>query len=109
MSQNCIGIERFIVHASHASFFRSTMGDMVRSIQLGDVMSCKPSRAASDKNNEAPRVDAGAMVSDRLFDELEQLVREAVKDGAELVCGGKRKGSTDTGGHWFEPTLLVDV
>lgn len=86
------------------------MATLVESLQLGDVLS----EAAQSSRR---RVDAGAMVSDRLFDELESLVAEAVKDGATLVCGGRRIerltgegiSEEDDGGHWFAPTLLMDV
>ena len=56
------------------------------------------------------RSDVGAMVTDRLFDKLEELIASAVKDGARLLVGGKRwLNKSFEGGHYFTPTLLVDV
>ena len=56
------------------------------------------------------RSDVGAMVTDRLFDKLEGLIESAVKDGARLLVGGKRwVNKRFEGGHYFTPTLLVDV
>ena len=56
------------------------------------------------------RSDVGAMVTDRLFDKLEGLIESAVKDGARLLVGGARWVNKNfEGGHYFTPTLLVDV
>ena len=63
--------------------------------------------ATLDPSNSTP-VDSGAMISDARFGEFDTLIAAAVKDGARLVCGGKRwTGGKD--GAYFEPTMLVDV
>ena len=99
--QNCIGTERFLVHSSLYDAFVSTMRERISRLELGDVLS--PSKV--DK-----QVDVGAMISDRLFDELEELVAQAVKEGARCLVGGRRADKGVVGeGHYFEPTLLVDV
>lgn len=97
-SQNCIGAERFLVHSSLYESFVSTAKTRVEDLQLGDVLS-------SDANEK--RIDVGAMVTDRLFDSLERLIRDAVDKGARCLVGGKRANLP--AGHYFEPTLLVDV
>jgi hypothetical protein len=52
----------------------------------------------------------GAMVSSARFDELEQLIADAVAAGARLLAGGKRHDHPDyPAGHYFQPTLLVDA
>lgn len=57
-----------------------------------------------------PTADVGAMISDNCFDRLEQLVADAVKQGARLLAGGKRYNHPEhPSGHYFVPTLLVDV
>ncbi|GAA5904403.1 hypothetical protein JCM8208_004186 [Rhodotorula glutinis] len=99
--QNCIGTERFLVHSSLYDSFVTNMHGRISRLKLGDVLS--PS--AADK-----QIDVGAMISDRLFDELEDLVAQAVKEGARCLVGGKRADKGVVGeGHFFEPTLLVDV
>ncbi|GAA6007415.1 hypothetical protein JCM11491_004155 [Sporobolomyces phaffii] len=100
-SQNCIGAERFLVHASLYPSFVSLAESKIRALQLGDVL-------APDAGGQA--IDVGAMVTDRLFDQLEALIREAVDQGARCLVGGKRADPGRVGaGHYFEPTLLVDV
>ncbi|GAA6039336.1 hypothetical protein JCM8097_002804 [Rhodosporidiobolus ruineniae] len=101
MSQNCIGIERFIVHSSLYPSFVESMSARVADLKPGDVLS--PSAASK-------RIDVGAMVTDRLFDQLEGLIADAVRQGARCLVGGKRLSKEEVGaGHYFAPTLLVDV
>ncbi|KDE04182.1 hypothetical protein MVLG_05345 [Microbotryum lychnidis-dioicae p1A1 Lamole] len=103
--QNCIGAERFIVHEKVYDRFVASMASRVEALKVGDVLAKDLDR---DPTN---RVDVGAMVSDRLFGELERLVLSAVKDGARCIVGGKRikQHPTSPQGHYFQPTLLVDV
>lgn len=104
--QNCIGVERFVVHAALYQRFVDEMVPRVHALRLGDVMSVPIGAGAKAR----PRIDVGAMVTDRLFDRLEGLIQEAVRDGARLLIGGKRFTHPDhPQGHYFEPTLLVDV
>ncbi|GAA5827611.1 hypothetical protein JCM11251_001757 [Rhodosporidiobolus azoricus] len=101
MSQNCIGIERFLVHSSLYSSFVETMSSRIAALQPGDVLSPEA---------DSKQIDVGAMVTDRLFDQLEGLIEDAVKQGARCLVGGKRAQKEDVGeGHYFQPTLLVDV
>ncbi len=102
--QNCIGIERFIVHRSIYDQFISLLTPRVKSLRCGSSLSSSPG------TRERPIVDCGAMISDQRFDELEAVIGKAVHQGAKLVCGGKRmRHETWKEGHYFEPTMLVDV
>ncbi|KAI5480677.1 aldehyde dehydrogenase [Pseudohyphozyma bogoriensis] len=97
--QNCIGAERFIVASEIYDQFVDTMTARVKDLVVGDVLS-----------GSTARVDVGGMVTDRLFSRLEKLVESAVEQGARLVVGGKRFIHPDfPEGHYFSPTLLVDV
>ncbi|KAK4048506.1 Meiotic Sister-Chromatid recombination aldehyde dehydrogenase [Microbotryomycetes sp. JL201] len=104
--QNCIGVERFLVHHTLYDQFISNVQPIVADLQLGDVLGNH-----KDANGQPRRVDVGAMVSDRLFDELETLIQEAVDEGARLLVGGKRASGVPgcESGHFFQPTLIVDV
>jgi acyl-CoA reductase-like NAD-dependent aldehyde dehydrogenase len=51
-------------------------------------------------------VDLGAVIHPPQSDIVEAHVRDAVDKGARVVSGGKR---SDDGGHFYEPTLLLDV
>jgi acyl-CoA reductase-like NAD-dependent aldehyde dehydrogenase len=55
-------------------------------------------------------VDVGAMISGQRFKHLEHLIDEAVGQGARLIHGGKRhQHPIYPKGHYFQPTVLVDV
>src|SRR4051812_7724840 len=51
-------------------------------------------------------VDLGAVINPPQSDIVERHVKDAVDKGARVLAGGKRR---DEGGHFFEPTVLVDV
>lgn len=90
--QNCIGIERIIVAPSLYEKIISMVEPKVKALRLG------------------PTADVGALVSDAPFTRLEALIDDAVKSGARLLAGGKRHHHPDyPSGHYFTPTLLVDV
>lgn len=89
--QNCIGIERVIAAGLYDDLVK-LLEPRVKAIRLG------------------PDADMGAMISDASFDRLEELIDEAVDQGATLLAGGKRYEHPEYPmGHYFEPTLLVDV
>ncbi|KAH6647077.1 Aldehyde/histidinol dehydrogenase [Truncatella angustata] len=90
--QNCIGIERIICAPGVYDKLVEMLAPKVGALRLG-----------TDK-------DVGAMVSDGSFARLENLVQEAVNQGARLLAGGKRYKHPDhPSGFYFTPTLLVDV
>lgn len=90
--QNCIGIERVIASGAVYDTLVEMLAPRVQAIRLG------------------PDADMGAMISSASFDRLESLVREAVKQGARLLAGGKRHIHPDyPDATYFEPTMLVDV
>ena len=92
--QSCCAVERAYVHASVYDAFVAQCEPLVKAYVLGD-----------------PRADAtnmGPIAQPYHPGELEELVQEAVRGGAKLVCGGKRFKSGGKG-RFFEPTLLIDV
>ena len=90
--QNCIGIERIIVGPAMYEKLVPLFEPRVRALRLGS------------------EGDVGAMISDASFTRLEGLIEEAVQKGARLLVGGKRYVHPDhPAGHYFSPTLLVDV
>ncbi|OLN97265.1 putative aldehyde dehydrogenase-like protein [Colletotrichum chlorophyti] len=90
--QNCIGIERIIVTPKLYDQLVAILTPRVQALRLG------------------PGADVGAMISDSSFDRLESLVDKAVQKGARLLAGGKRHIHPEhPKGHYFTPTLLVDV
>ncbi|KAH7316441.1 Aldehyde/histidinol dehydrogenase [Stachybotrys elegans] len=90
--QNCIGIERVIATPAVYDKLVEMLEPRVNAIRLG------------------PEADMGAMISDASFDRLEELISEAVAQGARLLAGGKRYNHPEyPQGHYFQPTLIVDV
>ena len=90
--QNCIGIERVIAAPSVYEKLLEIVTPRVNALRLG------------------PNADVGAMISDASFDRLEEMISEAVDQGAKLLAGGKRfKHPEFPKGHYFQPTLLADV
>lgn len=89
--QNCVGIERLIAARLYQPLI-ALLEPRVKALRLG------------------PDADVGALISDASFDRLEALVAEAVAQGARLLVGGRRyHHPLYPRGHYFQPTLLVDV
>ncbi|KAH8601241.1 putative aldehyde dehydrogenase-like protein C21C3 [Bisporella sp. PMI_857] len=98
--QNCIGIERIIALPEVYDQIVKALEPRVRALRVGSILD-----APKDQ-----QVDVGAMISDVSFGRLENLIQLAVKDGARLLVGGSRlHHPIHRSGHYFQPTLLVDV
>lgn len=96
--QNCIGIERIICLPKIYSRLIAILGGRVKALRVGSAL------------EDPGDVDVGAMISDARFGELEHLIEEAVSQGAKCLVGGKRyEHPKHPKGHYFQPTLLVDV
>jgi acyl-CoA reductase-like NAD-dependent aldehyde dehydrogenase len=85
--QNCVGLERIIVHESLYDEFIDKITPLVKSLRLGR--------------------DVGAITMPNHCDYINTLVRDAEEKGATVLCGGKQAPSQH--GTFFEPTLLIDV
>ncbi|CAO1639280.1 unnamed protein product [Sympodiomycopsis kandeliae] len=112
VGQNCIGIERFVVHQSLVDELVSLVKPRIEALQCGSWLQ-DTLRGSLEKRNHTAKdvtVDCGAMISDANFDRLESLISQAVSQGAQLHCGGRRFSHPRwTGGHYFQPTLLSGV
>ncbi|KAF8429011.1 Aldehyde/histidinol dehydrogenase, partial [Tirmania nivea] len=96
-SQNCIGIERIIALPKVYK-------------QLVDLLEPRISKLRPGSALDEDQVDMGAMISSACFDKLERMIEEAVSKGARCLVGGKRyTNPMFPKGHYFQPTLLVDV
>ena len=45
----------------------------------------------------------GPLAKEEFVEELDELVKNSVNQGAKLVCGGRGEG------YYYNPTLLIDV
>jgi acyl-CoA reductase-like NAD-dependent aldehyde dehydrogenase len=91
--QTCISTERVYVEEPIYDEFVSLVTEKVRELRVGAP-------------GEAGSVDVGAMIHPPQSDIVEAHIKDAVEKGARVVAGGARR---DENGHFFEPTVLVDV
>jgi acyl-CoA reductase-like NAD-dependent aldehyde dehydrogenase len=85
--QACIAVQRILVAESVVDEFTEKYLAYVRQLKTG--------------NPEEPDTDVGPMISEAEAVRAERWVQEAVAQGAELLCGGKREGAL------FHPTVLT--
>lgn len=96
--QSCIGIERIIALPRTYSALVRILELRICSLRVGSTL------------DDPEEVDVGAMISDARFDHLERLIADAVAQGAKCLAGGTRYiHPLHPRGHYFRPTLLVDV
>jgi acyl-CoA reductase-like NAD-dependent aldehyde dehydrogenase len=95
--QVCIRTERVIAEAPVAD-------------ELGRLMVAEIGRlrqGTPGPDSAQVEVDVGAMTFPPQIERVERQIADAVARGARIAAGGKRR--TDLPGHFFQPTLLVDV
>ncbi|KAF2839868.1 aldehyde dehydrogenase [Patellaria atrata CBS 101060] len=98
--QNCIGIERIICLPTIYPRLITHITPLIRSLRQGSALD----------SPAAKPIDIGASISPANFPHIESLISEAVAQGARLLAGGKQHHHPDhPKGHYFAPTLLVDV
>ena len=101
--QNCVGIERIVALPKPYERILQIVNPRIQALRLGSVL-------LDSRGSKRRTPDVGAQISAKSFDFLETLIAEAVKDGAQLICGGRRFNHPDyPHGHYFAPTLLANV
>ena len=91
--QSCIAAKRFIVAESIADRFESQLLAQFKALTIGDPM---------DKDT-----DIGPLATATIRSELDQQVKEAVKQGAKVLIGGEP--ISDRQGNYYPPTILTNV
>lgn len=92
--QVCNCAERVYVHEKVAKEFTQKLIEAMGKVRYGNPLT-------------EDGLDMGPLVNQKIFDKVELLVNNAVKDGAVAVLGGKR---ADLGkGFHFQPTVLTNV
>jgi len=87
--QICIHAQRFFVHTSHYNLFVDSMKQRAEHIRIG---------APEDQDTEF-----SAMIDQPNAQRVENWISEALSEGAELVCGGKRNQNL------VYPTILTQT
>lgn len=101
--QNCIGIERLIVHSDQYDELYEILTERAKKLRVGSVLA--PSREGFINT-----VDCGCMLTNDRFDLLENLIFEAHEAGAQMEVGGKRYLHPSSAGNaYFTATVLGDV
>ncbi|CAL9272671.1 MULTISPECIES: NADP-dependent succinic semialdehyde dehydrogenase [Streptomyces] len=90
--QSCIAAKRFIVHADVYDAFAARFTEGMKALRVGDPM---------DEETEV-----GPLSSEQGVEDLVELVDDAVRGGAEVLCGGERP---DGPGWYYPPTVLAGV
>jgi acyl-CoA reductase-like NAD-dependent aldehyde dehydrogenase len=91
--QSCTSTERVYVEEPIYDEFVRLVTDRVQGLRQG-----VPGGPGS--------TDLGAVISPPQSDIVERHVKDALENGARVLAGGGRR---DENGHYFEPTVLVDV
>jgi len=101
--QNCIGIERLIVHNSQYDELYAIFAERVQRLRFGSVLS-------TSEEGFVPTVDCGAMISNQRFRTLEKLISDAEEAGANVDVGGKQwHNAYLPGGAYFDGTVVGDA
>lgn len=91
--QTCVCSNRFLVQRGiHDSFVTKFAEAMKKSLRVG--------------NGFEEGTTQGPLINEKAVEKVEKHVNDAVAKGATVVTGGKRHQS---GGNFFEPTLLSNV
>ncbi len=99
--QNCIGIERLLVHRDQYNEVFGLISDRVRNLRIGGALSA---------DDVGTGVDVGSMISSERFQILQDTVEAAERQGAHVELGGRRRIHPYlTNGAFFEPTVIGEV
>jgi betaine-aldehyde dehydrogenase len=92
--QVCTSTERVYVHESLYGRFAEELADFVGKLRLG--------------NGLDDQTDIGPMLRNHFREKVEGQLAAAMKDGAQVLVGGKRPSRLSRG-FFYEPTVLVNV
>lgn len=87
--QVCIHAQRFFIHEDIIQRFATEFVKGIKELIYG--------------NPKDVATDISVMIDQANADRVQAWVEEAVKQGAKLLCGGKKKGA------YYEPTVLMNV
>ena len=93
--QVCTSSKRIYVEKPISAEFTQRMRELVAGLKVGDPMN-------SD-------TDLGPLISLEAVRRVEDQIARALQDGATLALGGSPCRPSGLAGHFFQPTLLVDV
>ena len=92
--QVCISPSRFYIHESKKAEFTKSFVEKTLKLKIGNGMD--------------ETVQLGPITTKKRLEEIEKLVEETKKEGANILCGGKRPSGFNKG-YFFEPTVFDNV
>jgi acyl-CoA reductase-like NAD-dependent aldehyde dehydrogenase len=87
--QVCVSVQRIYVHESIVDKFTDHMVQLAQEMKVGDPLDSA--------------TEVGPIIQEYELNRIEQWVEEAVSEGAELLCGGKRILDT-----CYQPSVLLN-
>uniref|UniRef100_A0A1B6JYT7 Succinate-semialdehyde dehydrogenase n=1 Tax=Homalodisca liturata TaxID=320908 RepID=A0A1B6JYT7_9HEMI len=91
--QTCVSANRFIIQENVFEPFVRKLKEKMAALKLGD--------------GTKPDVNQGPLINMKQVEKVENIVKDAVDKGANVVFGGKR--ATQIGAQFYEPTLLTGI
>lgn len=93
--QICTSNERTYVHASVFDKFVQMVVERTQKLRVGNPMG---------------EVDMGPKINRSELEKVERMVQQAIDLGGKVLTGGTRPSGPDFArGHWFAPTVMVNV
>ena len=92
--QVCISPSRFFIHESKKEEFTKLFVEKTLKLKIGSGL---------DKNT-----DLGPITTQKRLNEIEELVEHTKKEGAKILCGGKRPAEFNKG-YFYEATVFDNV
>ena len=92
--QVCISPSRFYIHESQKEKFTKIFVEKTLKLKIGNGL---------DKD-----VQLGPITTKKRLEEIEKLVETTKKEGAKILCGGKRPSGFNKG-YFYEPTIFDNV
>jgi len=90
--QSCISAKRFIAHDAIADEFEQRFVEQMTALRVGDPMH--------------DDTDIGPLATEQGRTDVEDLVRDAVEQGAVVLCGGERPAGP---GWYYPPTVITGI
>jgi len=100
--QNCIGLERLIVHSSQYDELHAMLVQRVSQLRLGSALS-------NPNDGFVPTVDLGAMISQDRVNYVHTMVQIAADTGYDVDGGEPYRHPYLEHGSYFSPTVIGDV
>ncbi|RDB24175.1 hypothetical protein Hypma_008675 [Hypsizygus marmoreus] len=100
--QNCIGIERLIVHTDQYDELHEILSERIKKLRVGSVLAPSP-------EGYVATIECGSMISSERFRGLEKIIRDAEEAGANVEGGAQYNHVYLENGAYFTPTIVGPV